>query len=542
MKKLYKWDMNADYFYDKAADLADEGNPEKAIYNYYRSLSLEPFNPWTMSDIGMCYYEMGVASEALEWFNRALAIDKNCYVAAFGIVQIMTSAGRFSVAERFIPLCSREDLDGYMESGEFFGAADNGDFGERFKLVDKDAGVRKLEAATAALAAGKIPEAEEYLRAVLPESKAYCEAAYYLALICYDKGDFAEALKISEKMLRVCPGEIKTYIIRLAVCSRLGMSEDEKAAADKLSKLSAGDFAEAVGVAYCLSDIGMYDIAVRFYEEAVKLQPYHKSALLLLAACYHNAEKHDKCREVMVRLCRLYPEDGVAAYYAKYTFAHPDAIIPLVSDLNGRAAVNYIGEFLREVNEMETLEELEDKYDADDGFYDRMMAFFASGVSGAIINFVGIIAPSKRLRPILRELLARSNVSLQLKIECLTLILVYDRKKEIAVVGDDGAVEFIKASVVAERNETARSVFCRAYSAMKIARIDADKELRHYFSAMKNANYRLVSDCEYSLENAAWLCSAALGGGVSEKICKLLGADGKKFIALKKQWESIENV
>ena len=52
-----------------------------------------------------------------------------------------------------------------MESGEFFGAADNGDFGERFKLVDKDAGVRRLEAATAALAAGKIPEAEEYLRA-----------------------------------------------------------------------------------------------------------------------------------------------------------------------------------------------------------------------------------------------------------------------------------------------------------------------------------------------------------------------------------------
>ena len=38
MKKIYKLNFDADYYYDRAEDFIDNGETEKAIYNYYRSL------------------------------------------------------------------------------------------------------------------------------------------------------------------------------------------------------------------------------------------------------------------------------------------------------------------------------------------------------------------------------------------------------------------------------------------------------------------------------------------------------------------------
>ena len=544
MKKIYKLNFDADYYYDRAEDFIDNGETEKAIYNYYRSLSLEPFNPWIMSDIGMCYYELGTVSEALEWFNRALAVYKNCYSAAFGIVRVMVALERNKTAERFIPLCSHEDLDGYIENGMFFDETDDIPVSDgespaaSFRLVDKDKGQRYLAAAVAALSRGNSDEAEKSLRMVDEKSKAYCEAMYYLALILYDKGCLYEAYVISDNMMRVCPDEIKTYIIRIAVCARLNMPEQKDAAVQKLDKLYPQDFAESIGVAFCLSDIGMYDLALRFFEEAVKMQPYHKSALLLYALCSHNNKMHDKCRSVLVRLSKLYPEDGVPKYYAEYTLRHPDSVIPLVGDLTGSATAHFVEEFLEEVNKIGSLEELEDKYDADDVFYDSMMAFFASGYSAAIVNFVSIIAPSNKLRPVLRELLVRSDTSVALKMECLTWLLVYDRKKEYAILGDDGAVVFEKARIITEENKVMKSVFCRAYAAMKIANINLDRELKQRYAEMKATNRRLMGDYEYSRENAVWLCSSALGGAMSDKICRLLGADEKKYADIIEKWQN----
>lgn len=540
MKKIYKLDFNADYYYDKAADFSDAGKPGQAVYNYYRSLSLEPFNPWTMSDIGMCYFELGVPAEALDWFNRALAIDKNCCSAAFGIVQIMAASGNYGAAERFIPLCAREDLDDYLESGEFFAGAASGSENEDtapFRLLDKDIGLRLLSSALEDLQKGDVSASEEKLRAIDVKSKAYCEAMYYLALILYDRGDFYGALAVSEKMTENCPGQIKTYIIRLAVCSRLEMEPESREATEKLGKLDPGDFSESVGVAFCLSDIGMYDIALRFYKNAVKLQPYHKTALLLLGLCYHNVGDNEHCREIMVNLCKLYPEDCIPAYYARYTFENPGVTVPLVSDLNGRASVHFIGEFLREINSMDTIEQIENKYDEDDAFYDRMMAFFASGVSGAVKNFVGIISGSRRLRPVLRELLVRVNTSLPLKTECLAWILTYEKRKEFALIGEDGTIDFFRASAVSEPDDVARSVYCFACAMTKIAHINVDKQLKAVYSEMKIKNYDQL--CNYGIfrENAAWLCKTALQTDSAVDICRLIGADEKKFGKAAEIWE-----
>lgn len=542
MTKIYKLDFNADYYYDKAADYTDDGNLVPAIYNYYRSLSLEPFNPWTMSDIGTCYLELGLMSDALEWFNRALAIDRNCTSAAFGIVQIMAATGKYKAAERLVPLCSREDLDGYLESGEFFDSPvftesdDNGPF----RIVDKDVGNRLLSSALSALQTGDVARAEEKLRLVDEKSKAYCEAAYYLALILYDRGDYEGALAVSERMIKVCPCEVKTYIIRIAVCLKLNMTEEGERACARLEKLEPGDFAECIGVAFCLSDIGLYDLALRFYEHAVKLQPYHKTALLLYALCLHNTGDGEKCRETFVKACNLYPEDGLLASYARFTHENPDETVPLVSDLGGRATAWYVGKFLQEINQLKTVERIEEKYDEDDSFYDRMMGFLASGVSGAVDGFVEMIAPSKRLRPVCRELLVRENSPTPLKIECLTWLLVYEKRKDFALLEEDGAVGFHKASVVGETDDTARSVYCLACAATRIASIDVDKQLKNKFALMKKKDYAQLCDGRTFRENAACLCSLTLGEEAGKKIGKLIGADETKFSKLAEKWENIE--
>lgn len=55
-------------------------------------------------------------------------------------------------------------------------------------------------------------------------------------------------------------------------------------------------------------------------------------------------------------------------------------------------------------------------------------------------------------------------------------------------MGDDGAVVFEKARIITEENKVMKSVFCRAYAAMKIAHINLDRELKQRYAEMKATN------------------------------------------------------
>lgn len=119
MKKLLQLNCDADYYYNKGVDLADGGQAEKAVYYYYRSLSLEPYNPWTMAEIGMCYYDLRMYDDAVIWFNRALCHDKNCTAAAMGDLCAACKRVTLRARQRFLPLCEPEEVNAYVESEEF---------------------------------------------------------------------------------------------------------------------------------------------------------------------------------------------------------------------------------------------------------------------------------------------------------------------------------------------------------------------------------------------------------------------------------------
>ena len=125
----------------------------------------------------------------------------------------------------------------------------------------------------------------------------------------------------------------------------------------------------------------------------------------------------------------------------------PDLKISLSADLKKSTSDYYVVKFLEEWATFETLEEVEEKYDEDDSFYDRMMAFFMSGRGEYIEKLVPIIAESKRLRPILRELMVVPDMPLPLKIECMTQLLKNERKREFAVQFGDAFVEFVRVKV-----------------------------------------------------------------------------------------------
>lgn len=70
---------------------------------YRRYLELQPGDPDVLSDLGVCYHEMGEADRALEVFDRAQEIEPDHWQSRFNEVVVLAFARRdFDAAERVL--------------------------------------------------------------------------------------------------------------------------------------------------------------------------------------------------------------------------------------------------------------------------------------------------------------------------------------------------------------------------------------------------------------------------------------------------------
>lgn len=518
MEKL-QLNYDADYYYNKGVDLADGGQSEKAVYYYYRSLSLEPYNPWTMAEIGMCYYDLRMYDEAVVWFNRALCHDKNCTAAAMGEFMCCLQSGNVAGAQRFLPLCEPEEVNAYVESEEFedISAAMKTDDGagkpkSMFMTLERYRENELFDRAKAKVETGSLDDAAEILGQIDEKSELFAEASFLLAAIACAEKKYDKIIEIAEKMDDVCPSDVKTQALRLAAFHIKNQTEKETGELASIKKMRTGGMEECTRIMFFFDELGMNEAASVFLEQALELEPQRKSLRILSAICSHNLKRHDQCRAKMCDLARLYPEDGEISCLADMTMRLPDLKISLSADLKKSTSDYYVVKFLEEWASFETLEEVEEKYDEDDSFYDRMMAFFMSGRGEYIEKLVPIIAESKRLRPILRELMVVPDMPMPLKIECMTQLLKNERKREFAVQFGDAFVEFVRVKV--PKIDKAADVYYRARSALAFAFAGLsgfeDKLIEKFFY-MKNRNEKELTDGKKEKINAAWLLFLTFG-------------------------------
>lgn len=541
MGKVQQLNYDADYYYDVGVQYADSGQSEKAVYYYYRSLSLEPYNPWTMAEIGMCYYDLKLIDEAIEWFNRALSHDKGCTAAALGSFMCCVYTGNFVGAERIMPLCDPEELNAYVDSEEFEEITSAFKRSEQekarinpFVSMDKFRESDVFRRVTEKINIGNLKGAEETLAEIKTDSSNYSEAAFLRAVIVCAEKNYEKLKEILSDMVRICPDDVRTSVVRAAV---LHIEGDYKAEAEEVGKLKNMplDDVECCARAICFfGELDMYEAANAYVEHALDMDPWNKQLRIMSALANHNLKNHDVCRSKLCDLAMLYPEDGEITCLADMTFNMPDLKIPLTSDLKKSTSDYYVPKFLEEVAALGSMKEVEREYDGDDSFYDRMTAFFASGRGEYIIKIVPAVAANRRLRPILRELMVMANVPVSLKIDCMAALLKNEKKREFAVRLSDNAVEFTKVKM--PKCEEGAGVYRIARSALAFASLSQfEQKMLENLARMIQRNLTALSVEKDERINAAWLLLLTFGSEATF-FADMLGVPLRKVMEKASLW------
>lgn len=544
--KIKKLIYDADFFFERANERVDKCDYISAIHEYFRSLCLEPFNSWTMTEIGNCYRELLLYDSAIEWYKRALAYNKKCYTAAVGAVMCYVGIGKLDIATKYLDYCDGDDVAEMLQNiGDYYPPPEeNRQEKSGFRLVSAVNSQKNMLTAKRHLVSGDFDSCAEYLEKIGPGSAEYCEAQYYLAFVYCEKNAIDKALAVSDEMLKVCPDNAKTYIVRIAVCHRLEMESEVNAAVEVLKVIKPDNFVDAMGIAICLCDLEMYEIAARFYEYACDIVPYWINARISLAITYNNIGKTVEAKDIMVMLCKVYPDDCTCRYYAHLIYESKGEKINVKNSFQTVASNEYFGKLFEVINDMDSLYEIEERYDSDDQFFLAVGSLFSSNAFDAIRSAARAFAPSEKLRPLLRQILVRGDVPLSLKSECLGWLLTFDRKREFALLVND-AVEFYRP--VAPKQVTdivVKAVYWRAYAVMRVVGINAEKQLKKgIVDILKNDEESLCDEHTVN-ENAACLAAMVCGDKPFYEIkefCDLFGADQDKCLAIAKKWEQMKN-
>jgi|GEM_PF-4604218 len=535
---IKKLKFDADYYYDKAEKYMDVGDPVNAVDYFCRSLALEPFNPWTIAEIATCYSSMGQHMHALAWYYRALAYEKNCDVAFLGIINFMASFGQSETAAYYLKLSAETAaFDRITEEFDVDLDYDNPPENEEkrpiFKLAKQKRSEKYLSRAKRSLVTGDVKAAIENLERVEKDTPEFSEAAYYASLIRFDEGDFDKALDYGAALLEKDPDDSRGYVIRVAVYSKTGdlVKRDEAIAA--LMKIKPKNYVEAMGVAICFSDISLSQEAEHFYEIAAGFLPYEKNALVPLAQCYHNNGKHDKAKEVMVKLCKLNPEDYSCAWLAR-RLAADKGRVEMLSEIPGEAKLSLSKEILGELSKYSTVDELERAFDASDELYEKITMLFSSTDFETIGYAAEVFALSGKLRPFLRQIPVRMDAPFAIKQKCVSLLLTYEKKREFAAYVGDVIRFFSPRLPKCTKNSYIVAAYWKAYSTLSLLGLGCEKNL---FSVMRRWCERIerIGRSECVNEIAAILAMKAFEDGVGVEasmtlhklsdFCELFGAE-----------------
>jgi tetratricopeptide (TPR) repeat protein len=207
--------------------LLQAGRVEQAESAYAELATAAPEQPWGTIGLGRAALRRGASDEAVERFERALAIDPGNDQAAFLLAGAYRAQGD-SVQARGLAERSRDGVRAAAPADP---------------IVDRvRGGLRSLQsrvnAANQLLAAGNVGAAAELYSSVLAIDPGHYDALYDLALVYGRQERFGEAQELLERALAVRPQSSEA---RLLLALALASQDRLQAARDQLRELLEHD-------------------------------------------------------------------------------------------------------------------------------------------------------------------------------------------------------------------------------------------------------------------------------------------------------------
>ena len=98
MGKKINFGNDADYYYNRGMDFADDDKNIEAISNFYLALELDPGNIYIMSELAYSYYELGLIDMATKFSLKILDADRYSDISYIGLIQCFAKTGKFDAA------------------------------------------------------------------------------------------------------------------------------------------------------------------------------------------------------------------------------------------------------------------------------------------------------------------------------------------------------------------------------------------------------------------------------------------------------------
>jgi tetratricopeptide (TPR) repeat protein len=132
--------------------------------------------------------------------------------------------------------------------------------------------------------AGRLADAERLYRQILAAQPDHCDSLYLLSVICYQRGDYAQALGRIDLALEINPDNSLAWNQRGLALQRLQRFEEALASYDRALALWR-DHAEALcNRGAVLHELKRFDEALASYDRALALRPHYAEAF-----CYRGA-------------------------------------------------------------------------------------------------------------------------------------------------------------------------------------------------------------------------------------------------------------
>lgn len=321
-RKTQKIDVSRERIAKLADKYYNEGKYIPALRLAHRELQEYGGDPDVFARLCDIYEGMGLQGSAINYWFRFLDIAaeedlpdvyEGLAVNFLGIGNERQSAYYY---EKLID--SDETIPDEMKMDVAQAFAQDKRAGYRFtyppKLADYS---RELTSGSKALKAGDSKRAIEIFGQIAKGSKQYASAKEMQAVAYLLEGKPDEAEKACLELLQEKPDEVRVLATLAAVYLEQGRTQESRALAERLSKLSLEDTDDLYKVATVCCENGLHEEAYQKFIQLDKKMPYDGRMMYFKAVSAYNSGHVKECERAFDELCAIYPDAEVAKYYLR---------------------------------------------------------------------------------------------------------------------------------------------------------------------------------------------------------------------------------
>ena len=281
-----------------------------------QSQAVTTSNVTTLVDKGNGMFNHDNYAQALQYFNKALAIDPNDKVALTGKGESLDNLGNYTQAMPYLDKALSIDPNDKVAltgKGESFNGL--GNYTEAIPYLDKALTIDpnyKVALNDKGAALGNYTQAIQYYDKALAIDPNYKEALDNKANALYTLGNYSQAIPYLDKALSIDPNFKAALTGKGYVLNSLGNYSQAIPYLDKVLAMDPNNKDALTGKGDSLNGLGNYTQAIPYLDKALAMDPNYQEALASKGDSLDNLRNYSQAIPYLDKALAIDPNDKIA--------------------------------------------------------------------------------------------------------------------------------------------------------------------------------------------------------------------------------------